>query len=135
MLGEVHDVHHPIAGSLYYEDQKREAKRRAGHFRTERVPRYLGYFENVLAANPSGKGYMVGRSLSYVDLSIFQLFEGLDYALPRMMRRASRRYPLLTVLRQRVKERPRIAAYLASERRIPFSAEGIFRHYPELDGD
>lgn len=135
MVGEVHDVHHPIAGSLYYQDQKREAKRRAGHFRTERVPRYLDYFENVLAANPAGKAHMVGRTLTYVDLSIFQLLEGLDYAFPRLMSRATRRYPLLMALRRRVKERPRIAAYLASERRIAFNTEGIFRHYPELDGN
>jgi glutathione S-transferase len=135
LIGEVHDVHHPIAGSLYYEEQKREAKRRAGHFRAERIPRYLAYFENVLAANPAGKTYMVGRSLTYVDLSVFQLVEGLDYAFPRLMRRLNRRYPLLRALRDRVRARPRIAAYLASDRRLPFSTEGIFRHYPELDQD
>lgn len=133
MIAEVHDVHHPIAGSLYYEDQRREAKRRAGHFKAERVPGYLDYFENVLAANPAGRTHMVGRSLSYVDLSVFQLIEGLDYAFPRLMRRLSGRYPLLLALRDRVKARPRIAAYLASERRLPFSTAGIFRHYPELD--
>jgi len=135
LVGEVHDVHHPIAGSLYYEDQKREARRRAGHFRAERVPQYLRYFENVLAANPRGKRHLVGASLSYVDLSMFQLIEGLDYAFPRRMGRARRNYPLLMALRRRVKERPRIAAYLASDRRLPFSTEGIFRHYPELDGN
>ena len=134
-VDEVHDLHHPIAGSLYYEDQKREAKRRAGHFRAERVPQYLAYFENVLAANPTGKRYMVGGSLSYVDLSIFQLVEGLEYAFPRLMGRIRRNCPLVMALRRRVKERPRIAVYLASDRRLPFSTEGVFRHYPELDGN
>jgi len=133
LVAEVHDAHHPIAGSLYYEEQKREARRRAGHFRTERVPQYLGYFERALAANPRGGRHLVGGSLSYVDLSMFQVLEGLDYAFPREMRRIRRRYPLLMALRQRVKERPRIAAYLASDRRLPFSTEGIFRYYPELD--
>jgi len=133
-VDEVHDVHHPIAGSLYYEDQKAEAKRRAGHFRAERVPQYLIYFENVLTANPAGKRYMVGKALSYVDLSIFQVIEGLEYAFPRRMSRISRNYPLVMALRGRVKERPRIAAYLASDRRLPFSTAGIFRYYSELDG-
>jgi glutathione S-transferase len=134
LVGEVHDVHHPIAASLYYEEQKREAKRRARYFREERVPKYLDYFENVLAVNPRGKRHLVGASLTYVDLSAFQVIEGLTYAFPRLMDRTRRRYPLLMALRDRVMQRPRIAAYLASERRIPFNTDGIFRHYPELDG-
>ena len=133
-VGEVHGVHHPIAVSLYYEEQKREAKRRARYFRDERVPKYLDYFENVLAANPRGKRHLVGASLTYADLSAFQVIEGLAYAFPRLMDRARRRYPLLMALRDRVIQRPRIAAYFASERRIPFNTDGIFRHYPELDG-
>jgi glutathione S-transferase len=132
-VGEVHDVHHPISASLYYEEQKREAKRRAQYFRDERVPKYLGYFENVLAANPRGKRHLVGASLSYADLSAFQVIEGLTYAFPRLMDRTRRRYPLLMALREQVMQRPRIAAYLASERRIPFNTDGIFRHYRELD--
>ena len=36
-------------------------------------------------------------------------------------------------LRDRVAKRPRIAAYLASERRIPFSQWGIYRYFKELD--
>jgi glutathione S-transferase len=43
------------------------------------------------------------------------------------------RIPRLLSLRDRVAARPRIAAYLASSRRIPFNEDGIFRHYPELD--
>jgi glutathione S-transferase len=134
LVGEVHDVHHPIAASLYYEEQKREAKRRARYFRDERVPKYLDYFENVLAVNPRGKPHLVGASLTYVDLSAFQVIEGLTYAFPRLMARTRRRYPLLIALRDRVMRRPRIAAYLGSERRIPFNTDGIFRHYRELDG-
>ena len=133
-VDEIHDVHHPIAGSLYYREQKREAKRRAGHFRTERMPKFLGYFEDVLARNPAGNRYLIGKSLSYVDLSMFQVIAGLAYAFPRALARLKSGWPLLTALHSRVMVRPRIAAYLASDRRLPFSTEGIFRYYPELDG-
>jgi glutathione S-transferase len=130
---EAHDVHHPIASSLYYEDQKREARRRAADFLKNRIPKYLGYFERVLAQNPAGDRYLVGARLSYADLSLFQTVAGLGYAYPRAMRSAGRRYRKVTALHDRVAERPRIAAYLASPRRIAFNEMGIFRHYPELD--
>jgi len=131
LVGEAHDTHHPIAGSLYYEDQKREARKRSGIFIEERIPKYLGYFEQVLDRN--GGEHLVGRSLSYVDLSAFQVLAGLEYAFPNAMARQSRRIPLLRRLHDRVAEQPRIEAYLASERRLAFNQEGIFRHYPELD--
>jgi glutathione S-transferase len=130
---DVHDTHHPIAMSLYYNDQRPEAKRRARFFTEERAPELLGYFENVLQRNPGQRGYLVGRSLSYVDLSIFQLVDGLRYAFPGMMQRLEPGIPGLVALHDRVAQRPSIAAYLASERRLPFSEDGIFRHYPELD--
>jgi len=133
-LAEVHDVHHPIAVSLYYEDQKREAKRRAEELRKNRIPKFLGWFESVLAANArSRKRWMIGASASYVDLSLFQVMAGLAYAFPRTYRRVTRKTPGLVALAARVAERPRIAAYLASPRRIPFNEDGLFRHYPELD--
>jgi glutathione S-transferase len=97
------------------------------------MPKFLGYFEQVHASNPRHGGFMVGARLTYVDLSMFQIVEGLRYAFPRAMRRLEPDYPRLTELHERVKERPNIAAYLASERRLPFSEEGIFRHYPELE--
>jgi glutathione S-transferase len=134
LVVESHDVHHPIAAALYYEDQKAEARRRAPHFAGERVPKFLDYFERVLARNTGGKGHMVGRALSYVDLSIFQLIAGLRYAFPKRMARLASKYRRLVALHERVAARPSIAAYLASERRIPFNQHGIFRHYPELDG-
>jgi glutathione S-transferase len=133
-VGEVHDAHHPIAGSLYYEDQKREAKRRAQRFVQERMPKYLGWLEELLARNRrSGGRWLVGGALSYVDLSAFQVVEGLRYAFPNAMARREPKLPRLIALRDRVAKRPRIAAYLASERRLPFNQEGIFRRYPELD--
>jgi glutathione S-transferase len=132
-VGEIHDVHHPIAGSLYYRQQKREARRRAGHFTGEQMPKFLGYFERVIASNPKGRGYMLGRTFSYVDLSIFQLIAGLRYAFPKAMRRLEPKHPGLVELHDKVAARPNIAAYLASKRRIPFSDNDIFRHYPELD--
>ncbi len=130
---EIHDSHHPVAGSLYYEEQRREARRRAADFVMNRLPKFLGYFEKVLAQNASGKRYALGAQLTYVDLSLFQIVAGLNFAFPRAMARATRKYPLLLALHSRIQDRPRIAAYLASPRRIPFNNEGIFRHYPELD--
>ena len=93
----------------------------------------LGYFEEVLRHNPAGDKHLVGARLSYPDLSLFQMVAGLRYAFPRAMARLERRIPRVVALHDRVAARPRIAAYLASERRIPFNEEGIFRHYPELD--
>lgn len=130
---ETHDVHHPIAGALYYHQQKREAKRRAPHFTRERIPKFLDYFESVLVRNRGGKGFMLGKALSYVDLSVFQIMAGLQYAFPKRMSKLASQYPRLTDLHERVAARPNIAAYLASERRIPFNQYGIFRHYDELD--
>lgn len=133
LVAEVHDTHHPIASSLYYAQQKREAKRRAKHLVAERLPKYLGYFEEVLERNPGGPDHLVGARVSYADLSLFQVAAGLQYAFPNAMKRLSRRLPRVMALHTQVAQQPRIAAYLASPRRIPFNEEGIFRHYPELD--
>ena len=129
---EVHDTHHPIATSLYYEDQKAPAKKRTGEFWDERVPKYLGYFERLLEQN--GGSFLTGRRLTYIDLSLFQIVEGLRYAFPKRMKAFERKIPGLVDLRDRVAARPNIKAYLASERRIAFNEDGIFRHYKELDG-
>jgi glutathione S-transferase len=134
LVAEAHDTHHPVATSLYYEDQKPEAKRRAQEFRENRIGKYLSYFERVLAANPQGDTWLVGAEATYIDLSLFQVVEGLRYAFPRAMARQERHWPHLVALHDRVAARPRIAAYLASPRRIPFNEEGIFRRYDELDG-
>ena len=128
---EVHDTHHPIATGLYYEDQKPEAKQYARSFLKERSPKYLGYFERVL--EKSGGPYVLGRKASYVDLSLFQLVEGLRYAFPRAMKRIERKAPKVVDVHDRVAKRPGIKAYLASDRRIAFNEDGIFRYYPELD--
>lgn len=130
-LTEVHDAHHPIAGGMYYEEQKREAKRRAADFTAARLPKFLDYFEQVVARGR--RGCLVGRGISYVDLSMFQMIAGLRYAFPRAMARLEPKHPRLVTLHGRVSARPRIAAYLNSRRRIPFNQSGIFRHYPELD--
>jgi glutathione S-transferase len=135
LVAEVHDAHHPIAASLYYEDQKREAKRRTQHLLAERLPKYLGYFERVLRCNPRGTDWLVGARRTYADLSLFQVVAGLDYAFPRAMAGLRVRVPNVVALHTRVAARPRIAAYLASARRQPFNLHGIFRHYPELDAE
>ena len=133
LVAEVHDTHHPIASGLYYEDQKPEARRRAADFRRERLPKFLGYFEGILRRNPHGNRHLVGKTLSYVDLSMFQVIAGLRYAFPRAMALLKREHALLDALSDRVAALPRISAYLASKRRLPFNQQGIFRHYPELD--
>ncbi|HET7198304.1 MAG TPA: glutathione S-transferase, partial [Burkholderiales bacterium] len=72
-LVEAHDVHHPIGAGLYYEQQKREARRRAADFRDNRLPRFLGYFETILGDD---------EKANYVHLSLFQMLAGLRYAFP-----------------------------------------------------
>ena len=134
LVSEAHDTHHPVAMSLYYRDQKREAKRRAQEFVKERIPRYLGWLEQILERNHGSAGrWLVGRERTYVDLSAFQVVEGLRYAFPNAAARLEAKTPRLVALRDRVAARPRIAAYLRSQRRIPFNEDGIFRRYPELD--
>jgi glutathione S-transferase len=132
-VAEAHDTHHPISGSLYYEDQKREAKRRAADFTAERMPKFFDYFEGILQRNSKGNGFLLGRPFSYVDLSLFQMIEGLRYAFPKAMKKLEKKYRRALALRDRVAARPRIARYLDSPRRIPFNQEGIFRWYPELE--
>ncbi|CAB3779116.1 glutathione S-transferase [Pararobbsia alpina] len=133
LVAEVHDTHHPIATHLYYEDQKPAAKQRTTAFLEARVPKFMGYFERVLEQNPAGEEWMVGARRTYVDLSTFQIIEGLNYAFPHAIAAMSGQWPKLESLRQRVRALPRIARYLDSPRRIPFNESGIFRHYPELD--
>jgi glutathione S-transferase len=130
-LVEAHDVHHPIGSGLYYEEQRREARRRAADFRAARLPKYLDYFEGVLRR--SRGPWLLGRKLAYPDLSLFQMVAGLRYAFPRTMARLEKRYPRAVALHRRVAAHPRLAPYLSSPRRIPFNRQGIFRHYPELD--
>jgi glutathione S-transferase len=128
---EIHDTHHPIGVSLYYEDQRQPAKKRTDEFWKERAPKYLGYFERLLQNN--GGAYLTGRRATYADLSLFQIVEGLRYAFPKRMKTFERRIPGLVDLRDRVAARPNIKAYLSSDRRIAFNEDGIFRRYKALD--
>lgn len=130
-IKEVHDTHHPIASSLYYEDQKKEANAYSKTFLAERVPKYMGFFESTLAGHKAK--HVLGKSLSYVDLSLFQCVEGLRYAFPKAMKKFEKKIPRVIAVRDLVAARPRIAKYLSSDRRIPFNKDGIFRHYAELD--
>jgi glutathione S-transferase len=131
LVVEIHDTHHPVSSWLYFEEQRPAAHRRSKDFWRYRVPKFLGYFEHVLKNN--GGRFLVGRRLSYVDLSLFQVIEGLRYAFPKRMKRFERKIPDLIALHDRIARRPRIAAYLASPRRIPFSQRGIYRYFKELD--
>jgi glutathione S-transferase len=130
LVSEIHNAHHPVASSLYYHQQKAEARRSSKHLRSERIPKFLDYFERAL----KGRRYFAGSTLSYADLSAFQLVAGLRYAFPKAMRKLEPDYPGLVKLHERVAERPTVARYLTSKRRLAFNEDGIFRHYPELDG-
>lgn len=133
LVAEAHDTHHPVSARLYYEEQKREARRRARHFREFRIPEFLGWFERILAGNPAGAAHLVGGAITYADLSLFQAVEGLSYAFPQAMTRLLTRHGRVAALRDAVAARPNIRAYLDSDRRLAFGPEDIFRHYPELD--
>ena len=133
MVTEAHDTHHPVGAGLYYEEQKPEALRRAREFCQARLPKFLQWYEAVLLRNPAGPRHLVGGRLSYADLSLFQLVQGLRYAFPQAAGRTLRTTPAVVALHDRVAALPRVAAYLASPRRIAFNEQGIFRHYPELD--
>jgi glutathione S-transferase len=132
-VSEVHDTHHPISTDLYFEDQRKEAKARSTAFLQHRVPKFFGYFERVLSDNPAGSAHAVGADLTTVDLSLFQIWAGMTYAFPHAFANAGKLYPSLEALTKSVAEQKNVAAYLASDRRIPFNESGIFRHYPELD--
>ena len=138
VVTEVHDTHHPIASGKYYEEQKAAARQRAEDFRKVRLPKFLAWFEALLQRNPKNRGragpHLVGAKLSYADLSLFQVVDGLMYAFPKATKRALKKAPLVAALHASVPRHKRLAAYLGSERRIPFNQMGIFRRYPELDG-
>ena len=133
LLMEVHDTHHPISNQMYYEDQVKESKQRSAAFVELRIPKYMAYFEIILGNNPSGSGWLIGNNLTYPDLSLFQVVEGLRYAFPNGFGKLEKDYPKVTGVRNAVEKRPNTAAYLASDRRIGFNTKGVFRHYPALD--
>ncbi|HEX6437384.1 MAG TPA: glutathione S-transferase family protein [Candidatus Binatia bacterium] len=132
-LYETGQTHHPVANVLYYEEQKDEAKKRAAYFISTRIPKFLGYFERILKLNANGADFIFGEDVSYVDLSLFQMIAGLRYAFPKTMAQVEPQHPKAVLLHDRITARPRIAAYLASPRRLAFNEQGIFRHYPELE--
>lgn len=133
MVEEAHNVHHPVAVMLYYKDQKAEALRAAQQFREERIPKYLGWFERALDAQPGD--WLSGGRWSYADLSLWHLMEGLRYAFPRRMKTIESDYPLVQALAGRAAALEQLQDYLKSNRRIAFNQDGIFRHYPELDAE
>ena len=132
-LMEVHDTHHPISNMLHYEEQKDEAKLRAKGFIKDRIHKHMSYYEQILNNNRTGSGWLIGDQLSYPDLSVFQIVEGLRYAFPNAFKNLEHHYTKVIDLRNAVAVRPNIMTYLQSDRRIPFNTHGVFRYYPELD--
>lgn len=133
LVAEVHDAHHPIAGRLYYSNQRTEARKRTAELIDYRLPKFFEYFERVLTNNSHAGGWLSEGEMSYADLSLFQVVEGLRYAFPRAMSGFARAFPRCQATHDAVARMPRIAAYLKSPRRIAFNTTGIFRHYKELD--
>jgi glutathione S-transferase len=128
---EIHGVHHPVDPGLYYHEQKAEALRAARAFRADRLPKYLGWFENLL--DDAGGDWLAGDRWSPADLSLFHLVAGLDYAFPLRMGALAPDINRVRALHDRVHRLPELADYLASDRCLGFNDEGLFRHYPELD--
>lgn len=133
MVEEVHTTHHPIATSEYYKDQKDAAKARAVDFRANRIPKYLNHFEAALNAHDGP--FVTGEKWSHVDTSLYQLLRGLKYAFPQSMDERKDEYPGLHACRDAIGKLQNIVSYAASDRALPFNEDGIFRRYPELDGD
>jgi len=129
LMDEAHDTHHPLATGLYYEEQKDAAKVRAGYFWENRIPKYLGFFEH----HASDAGTLVGEATSHVDAIAWHVLEGLHYAFPKAMASYAGRWPKLEALRACVPQHPSLGAYIASDDRMAFNEQGIFRRYPELD--
>lgn len=135
---EVHDSHHPVGVSLYYEDQKAESLRKSKDVRENRLPKFFGYFARTLKFNASegrkgGGRFMVGAGLTYADTTVWQVLDGLFFAFPNEMKARKEEFPeLLGTFYEGVKGEKGIKEYLASGRRMEYSM-GVFRHYPELD--
>ncbi|OCH89353.1 glutathione S-transferase C-terminal-like protein [Obba rivulosa] len=144
LCSEAHDVHHPIAKSKYYEEQKEPALACAASFRADRIPKFLKHFNAVLTSNPAtktadagaGQTFLVGARTTTADLVLFQVLDGLLYAFPRRMAKLRKddAYDAVFALHESVRDGPALKGYLESERRRPFGM-GLFRHYEELDGE
>lgn len=135
LSNEPHDCHHPVATSLYYEDQKTESKRKSQDYIANRLPKFLGYFERVLQGEASKGGkWLYGGNFTYADLVLYQCLDGVKFAFPNATKRIEKegKFGKVFELHRAVQERPKIKEYLASERRQKYS-QGIYRHYPELD--
>ncbi|KAL2264905.1 hypothetical protein VTJ83DRAFT_7415 [Remersonia thermophila] len=135
MCNEPHDCHHPIATGLFYEDQKTESKRRSEDYVTNRLPKFMSYFERVLESESSrGSRWLYGGRLTYADLVLFQCVDGLKFMFPKAMGKLERqgKHEGVFALHKAVSDRPRIKAYIESSRRQPYS-NGIYRYYEELD--
>jgi glutathione S-transferase len=129
---EIHDTHHPVGSSLYYDEQKPEALRRTSEFLANRLPKFIGYFERVIERNADGARWLAGSKLTYADLSLAQVVAGLRYAFPDSMKRQLHGCPRVAKLHDAVFARPRVRRYVASNRRLDFNNDDLFRRYPDL---
>jgi glutathione S-transferase len=74
LSNEVHNCHHPISTSLYYEEQKDESIRASTAWVTKRLPIFLAYFQKVLSGEASGQGpWLFGGKTSYADLVLYHV--------------------------------------------------------------
>ena len=75
-------------------------RKRTPKLSKERVPKYLGYFERLLADN--GGAFVTGRRLTHVDLSLFQSWRD-RYAFPNRSKAREHEIPGLVGLHDRVR--------------------------------
>ncbi|OAQ97745.1 hypothetical protein LLEC1_00415 [Akanthomyces lecanii] len=129
---EVHATHHPISGTLYYEDQKDESTRASKVWINVRLPKFLAYWESVLASK--GGPWLMGETFTYADIVLSQCIDGVKYAFPKAMAHLDEKSEYRRVFGhwEQVRARPRIAKYLASDKRQKYD-NGIYRYCP--DGD
>eukprot|EP01100_Stratorugosa_tubuloviscum_P007062 TRINITY_DN297_c0_g1_i1.p1 TRINITY_DN297_c0_g1~~TRINITY_DN297_c0_g1_i1.p1 ORF type:complete len:221 (-),score=127.54 TRINITY_DN297_c0_g1_i1:167-829(-) len=83
---------------------------------TKDWPKFFGQFERLLSKNEEGKGFFVGKQLTFVDLLAWYWLENL---CSQPLGLTFNEYPLLKSFKERIESRPRIAAWRTSSARPP----------------
>jgi len=81
-------------------------------FSDEELPQYCGHFDKMLKQNKGGQGFLVGDSITWADLHLFQL---LTAYVPMINVKPDyiNAYPDLKAFTERVSKNPKIAAWIA----------------------
>jgi len=122
-IAEGRSAFHPVKNTMSYHDQKEEAKPYIAAFKADRLPRYMTNFERFLKANRGGGGFFVGDSLSYVDLQVMVMLQVTRSQFPDAWEALDAK--LLKDHLAQMEARPRIKAYLLSDRKQPFAGDSM----------